>query len=74
MATKKMLFQVIMGIFMLSFVVAACNNESKKTESSDSTAMKSDSTMTPAPMDTSKMMSDTTKMDTSKTKPVKEGN
>jgi hypothetical protein len=65
MATKKLkfFFQIILGIFMLSFAVAACNNNSEKKETTDSTTM---------PMDTTKMM-DTSKMDTGSTKPVKPG-
>jgi hypothetical protein len=61
----KLIFQIILGIFMLSFAVAACNSNSEKKETTDSTSMKSD-TMAPAPMDT-------TKMDTAKPKPVKPG-
>jgi len=67
MATKKLkiFFQVIIGIFILSFVAAACNGGGEKKETTDSTSMKSD-TMAPAPIDT-------TKMDTAKSKPVKPG-
>jgi len=68
MASKsKFIFQIVLGIFFLSFVVAACNNSSKSKSTSDSSAM--------GPTDTSKMMTDTTqKMDTGGTKPVSPGN
>ena len=70
MASKsKFIFQIVLGIFVLSFVVAACNNSSESKTTSDTS-----STTTPM-TDTSKMMTDTTtKMDTGHTKPVAPGN
>ena len=64
----KLILKLMLVIFMLSFTVIACNNDSKKTETTDTTTMKSADTMSAAPMDT------TTKMDTGTTKPVKEVN
>jgi hypothetical protein len=65
---SKFIFQIVLGIFVLSLVVAACNNSSESKSTSDS------STTTPM-TDTSKMMTDTTtKMDTGSTKPVAPGN
>jgi len=75
MASKsKLILQIVIGIFVLSLVVAACNNSSESKSTSDTTTMKSDTTMSPM-SDTSKMMTDTTnKMDTGKTKPTVPGN
>jgi ABC-type Fe3+-citrate transport system substrate-binding protein len=61
----KLIFQILLGIFLLSFGVIACNNSSDSKSSTDSTTVKSDST-TP-------MMDTTNKMDTGKPKPVKPG-
>ncbi len=68
MATKKpsQIFQFILGVILLSFVTA-CNSSSEKTETTDTTTIKTD-TMPPAmtaPVDTMKM-------DTATTRPVKE--
>ena len=68
MAVKKpkLILQIIAVLFLLSFVTA-CNNDSEKKETTDSSMMKSDS------MSTVPMM-DTTKMDTASTRePVKPG-
>ena len=65
----KLIFHMMLLIFLLSFAVTACNNSSENKSSSDSTTMTSDSTM----MDTTKMMDTTNKMDTGKPKPVKPG-
>jgi len=65
---SKLAFQIVLGIFVLSFALAACNNSSQNKSSSDST------TMTPM-TDTSKKMMDTTnKMDTGGKRPVQPGN
>jgi|KBSSwiStaDraftv2_1062776.scaffolds.fasta_scaffold05383_5 hypothetical protein len=69
----KLLLKMLLVIFTLSFAVAACNNSSNKTETTDTTTMKSADTMSTAPMDTMPKM-DTTKMDTGTTRPVKEVN
>ena len=65
---SKLAFQIVLGIFVLSFALAACNNSSQNKSCSDST------TMTPM-TDTSKKMMDTTnKMDTGGKRPVQPGN
>ncbi len=68
MATKKpkLILQFILGIILLSFATA-CNSSSEKTETIDSSAVKIDS-MPPGMM----APVDTMKMDTAKTRPVKE--
>jgi ABC-type Fe3+-citrate transport system substrate-binding protein len=70
---SKLIFQIVLGIIVLTFTVAACNNSSENKSTSDSTTMKSDTTMSPM-TDTSKMMDTTNKMDTGKTKPTVPGN
>jgi len=70
---SKLIFQIVLGIIVLTFAVAACNNSSENKSTSDSTTMKSDTTMSPM-TDTSKMMDTTNKMDTGKTKPTVPGN
>ena len=62
---KQTAYKIVLGLFMLAFVMVACNNKSeKKTETTDTTKM----------MDTNKVMIDTTKVDTSmKKKPTDEG-
>jgi len=64
---SKVAFQIVLGIFVLSFALAACNNSSKSKSSSDST------TVTPM-TDTTKMMDTTNKMDTGGKRPVQPGN
>jgi hypothetical protein len=56
---------MMLGIFLLSFAVTACNNSSENKSSSDSTT---------TTMDTTKMMDTTNTMDTGKPKPVAPGN
>ena len=55
MATKKptLIFQFILGLIVLLFVTA-CNSGSEKTETSDTTTIKTD-TMPVPPVDTMKM-------------------
>lgn len=62
--TRPTLTRIILGLFFVTFIVAACNNK-KSDESKESTM---DTTMKMAP----KM--DTTKTDTGSTKPVNPGN
>jgi ABC-type Fe3+-citrate transport system substrate-binding protein len=61
----KLIFHMMLGIFLLSFAVTACNNSSENKSSSDSTT---------TTMDTTKMVDTTTTMDTGKPKPVQPGN
>lgn len=71
---SKLIFQIVLGIFFLSFAFAACNSSTESKSTTDTTATKKDSTMAPM-TDTSKKMTDTTsKMDTAKTRPVAPGN
>ena len=59
----KLIFQLLLGVILLSFVTA-CNNDAEKKETADSAAVKPD-TIPMAPVDT-------TKMDTASTRePVK---
>ena len=67
MATKKptVIFQFILGLILLSFVTA-CNSGSEKTETTDTTTIKTDTMPAAVPP------VDTMKMDTATTRPVKE--
>ena len=71
---SKLAFQILLGIFVLSFALAACNNSSQNKSSSDSTTMKSDSAMSPMTDTSKKMMDSTNKMDTGGKRPVQPGN
>ncbi len=62
--TKKTVYSLLLGAFMLSFAIVACNNkgkENKEETPKDTTTME----VTPTPP------VDTTKMDTVDTRPVK---
>jgi hypothetical protein len=65
---KQTAYKIVLGLFMLAFVMVACNNKSeKKTESTDTTKMNN-------MVDTTKVIVDTTKVDTTmKKKPTDEG-
>jgi hypothetical protein len=67
MASKrpKLIFQIMLGMFLLS-LVTACGGSGDKKETTDSTSVKTD-TIPAMPVDTSKM-------DTATTRPVKEAN
>ena len=59
--SPKTVYQIMLGVFMLTITIAACNNSSEKKEpAADTTVMKAPS------------VTDTTKMDTASTRnPVK---
>ena len=62
----KPVYQIIFSLLLLAFTVAACNNE-KKEEKKET--VEDTTTVKPMPP-----VSDTTKMDTATTRPVKDPN
>ena len=63
--TKKTVYRLMLGAFLLSFVVVACNNKGKeKKEEAPADTTKTEVAPPPPPVDT-------TKMDTVDTRPVK---
>jgi hypothetical protein len=64
--TKKTIYSLLLGAFMLSFAVVACNNKGKdKKEEAPADTTKVEEVAPPPPP------VDTTKMDTVDTRPVK---
>ena len=57
--------RIILGVFLLTFTVVACNNKGDKKEPAKDTSMNKMEPVTP--------MQDTTKMDTGSTRPTKPG-
>ena len=64
--TRPTLTRIILGLFIVAFTVAACNN--KKSEENKESTMDTTSKMAP------KMDTGMQKMDTGSTKPVQPGN
>jgi hypothetical protein len=64
---KQTAYKVVLGLFMLAFIMVACNNKSEKKTETDTTKVDM--------MDTTNKMTDTTNMsDTSlKKKPTEQG-